>query len=101
MRIEKDSMGQMEVPESALYGASTQRAVLNFPISGHAMPPVFVNALGLVKASCASANQELGRLSKAKADLIRQAADEVFSGKHQNHFPDKQKMLFFDLCLIA
>ncbi len=86
-RIEKDSMGEMQVPAQALYGASTQRAVLNFPISGQPMPPAFIHGLGLVKWACASANEELGRLSKEKADHIREAADEVFQGKLDQHFP--------------
>lgn len=86
-RIEKDSMGEMQVPEQALYGASTQRAVLNFPISGQPMPPAFIHGLGLVKWACASANEELGRLSKEKADWIREAADEIFEGQLDSHFP--------------
>ena len=80
-------MGEMQVPDDALYGASTQRAVLNFPISGRAMPPAFIRGLGLVKAACADANEELGRLDAAKAKLIRQAADEVFAGQWLEHFP--------------
>lgn len=87
MRIEKDSMGEMEVPEDALYGASTQRAVLNFPISGHRMPEGFIRGLGEVKWACATANEKLGRLSKEKADLIRQACEEVAAGKLSEHFP--------------
>ncbi|MCC5841364.1 MAG: class II fumarate hydratase [Opitutales bacterium] len=87
MRTEKDSMGEMSVPENALYGASTQRAVLNFPISGQPMPPAFIRGLGLVKAACATANEDLGRLTKEKADLIRRAADEVAAGKLDAHFP--------------
>src|SRR5690554_2780943 len=73
MRTEKDSMGEMQVPASALYGASTQRAVLNFPISGHPMPDGFIRGLGLVKAACATANERLGKLDAEKADLIRRA----------------------------
>lgn len=73
--------------DEALYGASTQRAVLNFPISGRAMPPAFIRSLGLVKAACATANEQLGKLDKPKAELIRQAADEVFEGHWQEHFP--------------
>lgn len=87
MRIEKDSMGAMEVDEKALYGASTQRAVLNFPISGRTMPEGFIRGLGMVKAACATANEELGRLSKEKADYIRQACQEVAEGKLSEHFP--------------
>ncbi|HLS28018.1 MAG TPA: class II fumarate hydratase [Opitutales bacterium] len=87
MRTEKDSMGEMQVPATALYGASTQRAVLNFPISGRRMSDDFIRGLGLVKAACATANEELGRLPKEKADLIRQAAEEVVEGKLNEHFP--------------
>ena len=87
MRIEKDSMGNMEVPDEALYGASTQRAVLNFPISGKPMPAGFICGLGLVKKACAQANRELGRLSEEKADLIVRAADELIKGGMVEHFP--------------
>lgn len=87
MRKERDSMGEMEVAEDALFGASTQRAVINFPISGVAMPKAFIHGLGLVKMACATANEELGKLDSAKAELIRQAAEEVYAGKHDAHFP--------------
>lgn len=87
MRTEKDSMGEMQVPDDALYGASTQRAVLNFPISGHRMPPGFIRGLGIVKAACATANEQLGRLPADKAELIRRAAAEVAESKHDIHFP--------------
>ncbi|MGE9293344.1 MAG: class II fumarate hydratase [Puniceicoccales bacterium] len=87
MRIEKDSMGEMEVPEEALYGASTQRAVLNFPISGHRMPEGFIRGLGLVKWACADANEKLGRLTPEKAELIKRACQEVIEGKLSEHFP--------------
>ncbi len=80
-------MGEMPVPDDALYGASTQRAVLNFPISGHAMPAGFLRGLGLVKLACAGANEELGRLSAEKARLIRQVAEEVIEGRLAAHFP--------------
>jgi len=86
-RIEKDSMGEMEVPGSALYGASTQRAVLNFPISGYRFPREFIRALGLVKMAAARANQALGKLDSARADLIAQAAAEVSAGVLDEHFP--------------
>lgn len=86
-RIEKDSMGEMEVAAEALYGASTQRAVLNFPISGRAMPDRFIRGLGLVKSACAEANRQLGRLSGEKAALIARAAAEVAEGKLNEHFP--------------
>jgi fumarate hydratase class II len=87
VRIEKDSMGEMEVPTSALYGASTQRAVLNFPISGYRFPREFIRALGLVKRAAARANQDLGKLDAARADLIAQAAAEVAAGVLDQHFP--------------
>lgn len=80
-------MGEMEVDDSALYGASTQRAVLNFPISGRPMPDGFIRGLGMVKAACATANEQLDRLSKEKADFIRAACAEVAAGKLNEHFP--------------
>ncbi len=80
-------MGEMQVPDDALYGASTQRAVLNFPISGHTMPPGFIRGLGLVKFACAQANEELGRLSVEKSALIRKVAEEVMDGRLSEHFP--------------
>ena len=87
MRIERDSMGEMSVPDDALYGASTQRAVLNFPISGRPLPEAFIRGLGLVKLACARANGELGRLPPEKGRLIEQAAREVADGKLTAHFP--------------
>jgi fumarate hydratase class II len=80
-------MGEMPVPDEALYGASTQRAVLNFPISGHTMPDAFVRGLGLVKFACAVANTELGRLSQEKSGLIQQVAQEIIAGGLRSHFP--------------
>ena len=87
MRLEKDSMGEMEVPDEALFGASTQRAVLNFPISGRPMPAAFIHALGTVKWACAAANESVGRLSAEKASLIKTAALEVEDGRHDSDFP--------------
>jgi fumarate hydratase class II len=86
-RIERDSMGAMEVPEEALYGASTQRAVLNFPISGYRFGRDFIRALGLVKWASAEANLELGLLDEYRAGLISQAAEEMMAGKLDAHFP--------------
>ena len=80
-------MGAMPVPDDALYGASTQRAVLNFPISGRSMPDGFIRGLGLVKLACARANEELGKLSVKKSRLLQQAAREVADGKLTAHFP--------------
>src|SRR4051812_19579905 len=86
-RIEKDSMGEMSVPESALYGASTQRAVLNFPISGYRFSRPFIRALGLIKWAAAQANHDLGLLDAHRSALIVQAAEEVIEGKLDEHFP--------------
>ncbi|HEY3898363.1 MAG TPA: class II fumarate hydratase [Chthoniobacter sp.] len=86
-RTEKDSMGTMEVPSEALYGASTQRAVLNFPVSGRGFGREFIRALGMVKSACAQANLELGRLSRERVDLIARAAQEVIDGQLDVHFP--------------
>ena len=86
-RIERDSMGELKVPADALYGAQTQRAVDNFPISGLTMPRQFIRALGLIKSAAAQANSELGHLSKAKAKLIRQCAERVAAGEFDSQFP--------------
>jgi fumarate hydratase class II len=87
MRTEKDSMGEMPVPDDALYGASTQRAVLNFPVSGRPLPEAFVRGLGVVKVACARANEELGLLPPEKSRLIQQVAREIADGKLSAHFP--------------
>jgi fumarate hydratase class II len=87
MRTESDSMGPMEVPDDALYGASTQRALLNFPVSGHPLPEAFVRGLGLVKLACARANEELGRLGPEKSRLIQEAAREIADGRWTAQFP--------------
>lgn len=86
-RIEKDSMGELQVPEDALWGAQTQRAVDNFPISGIPMPRQFVAALGLVKWAVAGANAELGLLKSEIAVAIQQAALSVAAGDHDTQFP--------------
>src|SRR6266436_1701368 len=86
-RIEKDSMGPMEVPSDALYGASTQRAVLNFPVSGYRLSRPLIRALGLVKWAAAQANRDLGKLDEQRATLIVQAAEEMIEGKLDEHFP--------------
>src|SRR5437016_11378151 len=86
-RVEKDSLGAMEVPDDALYGATTQRAVLNFPISGYRFGREFIRAIGLLKSTAASANHELGKLDESRAALITQAAQEVIDGKLDAHFP--------------
>ncbi len=86
-RIEKDSMGTMDVPADALYGASTQRAVLNFPVSGYRFGREFIRALAMVKWACAQANLELGRLDQARVGLISRAAEEIMEGQHDEQFP--------------
>jgi len=85
-RVEKDSMGEMHVPASALYGASTQRAALNFPISSLRYPRRFIKALGQVKLAAAQTNAELGLIDKDVAAAIVKAAQEVIDGKHDAHF---------------
>jgi fumarate hydratase class II len=86
-RIEKDSMGSLDVPIDALYGAQTQRAINNFPISGIPMPKTFIKALCYVKFACSSSNHELGLLSEEKADAIQAAAKEVIQGRYLEQFP--------------
>ena len=86
-RIERDSMGELQVPESALWAAQTQRAVNNFPISGLTMPRAFIKALGLIKYSTAGANAELGLMKTGVAKAIKTAALEVAEGQHDAQFP--------------
>ena len=86
-RVEQDSMGKVDVPSAALYGAQTQRAVDNFRLSGMPMPARFIHALGMIKAAAARANADLGLLDGAMADAIIEAADAVAAGRHDAHFP--------------
>ena len=86
-RIERDSLGEIEVPATALWGAQTQRAVNNFKFSALRMPPKFIAALGLIKQSAAAANEELGELDERRARAIRKASAEVAQGLHDAHFP--------------
>ncbi|MFB3906113.1 MAG: class II fumarate hydratase [Acidobacteriota bacterium] len=85
-RIERDTMGEMQVPASSYYGAQTQRAVLNFPISDLRMPRPFIRALGLIKKAAAETNRELGLLDPSIADVIVAAANEVIEGKLDSQF---------------
>ena len=85
-RIEEDSMGEMAVPASAYWGAQTQRAVENFPISGYRFGRRFNRALGLIKQSAAKVNQGLGKLDPERAELIVKAAQEVIDGKLDDQF---------------
>jgi fumarate hydratase, class II len=94
-RIEKDSMGDVQVPAQAYYGAQTQRAVENFPISGWTLPRPLVRALGLVKMACATANRDLGKLTKTgknklsetQVEKLLAACREVAEGKFDDQFP--------------
>ena len=85
-RVERDSMGEMQVPANAYYGASTQRAVLNFPISDLRFPRQFIQALGQIKQAAAQVNESLGTVDPQIAEAIVQAAQEVIDGKLDNHF---------------
>ena len=86
-RIEHDSMGEVRVPADALYGAQTQRAVDNFPVSALRMPRAFIRALGLIKACAAEANEALGELDPERAGAIRRAAEAVADGTYDAQFP--------------
>lgn len=85
-RIERDSMGEMSIPNEMLYGASTQRAVLNFPVSGRRFPRPFIRALGQIKLSAAKTNQKLGLLDASIAKTIIAAAAKVRDGAYDEHF---------------
>lgn len=85
-RIEKDSMGEVNVPKNALYGAQTQRAYDNFPISGFTFSREFIEALGFIKKSAAAVNEELGLINAKVSQAIQEAAQEVIEGKHDKEF---------------
>ncbi len=94
-RIERDSMGEVQVPADAYYGAQTQRAVENFPISGWPLPPALIHAMGWVKYACAVANRDLGKLTGSgknplndqQVEALLAACREVGDGKHDGEFP--------------
>ena len=94
-RVEHDSMGEVRVPSDAYYGAQTQRAVENFPISGWELPPGMISAMGWVKFACAAANRDLGKLTgsgknpltDSQVEAMLQAAEEVAAGKFNDQFP--------------
>src|ERR1041385_6857472 len=85
-RIERDSLGEIQVPESALYGAQPARAIQNFPISALKPHPFFVWATVEIKKAAAAANRDLGELKPEIADAIIAAADEVLAGEHLHQF---------------
>lgn len=86
-RIEKDTMGEIQVPADKYYGAQTARSLMNFKIGGDRFPRELIRALGILKKAAALTNKELGTLPEDKADLIVKAADEVIEGKLDEHFP--------------
>lgn len=86
-RIEQDSLGEVQVPADAYWGAQTQRAIENFPVSSVTFDRRFVRALGIVKKSAARANRDLGHLDDEKAECIIETADEVIEGEHDDQFP--------------
>ena len=86
-RTERDSLGEVQVPSTAYYGAQTQRALENFPVSGLRFPRRFIGALGMIKSEAAAVNAELGAIDTALAAPIGQAADEVAEGRLDEHFP--------------
>src|SRR5437763_5622114 len=85
-RLDRDSMGEVKVPTSAYYGAETQRAVQNFPISGLRLPKEFIRALTLIKLSAARANMQLGLLEPKKGEAIASAAKEIMEGSYHDQF---------------
>jgi fumarate hydratase class II len=86
-RTERDTMGEMQVPADALYGASTARAVDNFPIAHEPVPAAMIHAFGQLKAACAEANMNLSKLDAKRGDAIVAASNDVAAGKYDVHFP--------------
>ena len=86
-RTERDTMGEMQVPVDALYGASTARAIENFPIAHRPVPKEVVHAFGYLKMACAQANLQLGKLDSRIAEAVVVAAGAVANGEHDAHFP--------------
>ncbi|MBZ9557074.1 MULTISPECIES: class II fumarate hydratase [unclassified Modicisalibacter] len=86
-RIERDSMGELEVPANALYGAQTQRAVNNFPVSGQPMPVAFIRAVARIKRAAAEVNRDLELLDAERAEAIVAAAQQLIDGEHGDQFP--------------
>jgi fumarate hydratase class II len=89
MRVETDSMGEIEVPADKYWGAQTQRSLVHFNIGDDRMPREMIRALGILKKAAALVNQDLGKLKEDKSELIKRAADEVIAGKLDEHFPLK------------
>ena len=88
-RFEKDSMGNIEVPEEALWGAQTQRSIINFSIGEELIPIELIYSITVIKKAAAIANFKLGLIDKVKKDLITEACQEILDGKHDSQFPLK------------
>jgi fumarate hydratase, class II len=86
-RIEKDSMGELQVPANALYAAQTQRAIDNFPVSGLTLPPAFIKTIALIKKNAAKANMALGEMDANIGNAIIKAAQTIMDGQHRDQFP--------------
>lgn len=86
-RIEKDSLGEIRVPVDAYWGAQTQRAIENFPVSGIPFPAVFIRSMALIKRASATVNRRIGGLDPKRANAIIRACDEIIEGKHSSQFP--------------
>ena len=86
-RIEKDSLGEIEVPAAAYWGAQTERAHRNFPISGIPLPPRFIQAVAMIKGEAAAVNAELGTVPAETAQAIAKAAEEIVAGRLADQFP--------------
>ena len=87
VRIERDTMGEVEVPADRYWGAQTSRSLMNFKIGTERMPRELIRALGILKKAAALTNAELGTLPQDRADLIARAADEVIDGRMAAEFP--------------
>lgn len=87
IRTEKDSLGNVEVPAEALYGAQTARAIVNFPISGLRANPALIRAIAAIKLAAAQANADLKLITAEQANAIEQAAQEILDGQHHDAFP--------------
>ena len=87
IRVERDSLGEVSVPKNALYGAQTQRAINNFPVSGQSLPPSFITAIAHIKKAAANTNHELGLLSETISEGIIEAAEQIISGQYSDQFP--------------
>ena len=87
MRIEKDTMGEMQVPENAWYGIHTSRSMENFNVSGESLPLAIVHAIVQLKAACAAANEQLGLLDRKRSHAIRKACETILTGAHDDQFP--------------